>query len=186
MAHALHQKVFEERFLYHADKNGLHRLGRVRRLGMQPDGAVGWRAPATRPGLHHTMVGSAGTRLLASEYCRLVSAQRNLAINHRSHHSAGRRDTRHVPGDKSDGHHAPGAGYIRLFASLSQEPMSTIATITRRTRTPSPRTRRDWPKASRTSIAGPDDMGAIQSGRFSTTGSRTLSANSAVSGGTRT
>ncbi len=74
----LHQKVFEERFLYHADRLGYLVWGEFGDWGC---GGFGPRArsSAARRHLHHPMARSAGARLFAPVHRRLVSAQRDLA-----------------------------------------------------------------------------------------------------------
>ena len=75
----LHQKVFEERFLYHADRSVLTLCG-----ASSPTGAVADFRPDEdhqRPAraVHHRMAGGDRARLFAPQHRRLVPAERDLA-----------------------------------------------------------------------------------------------------------
>ena len=60
----LHQKVFEERFLYHADRLGYLVWGEFADWGCNGFGPTA--TTSSRRDLHHAMAGGAGARLLAS------------------------------------------------------------------------------------------------------------------------
>ncbi len=116
----LHQKVFEERFLYHADRMGYivwgefgdWGCGQLGPLGGEhqkpgPDYITQWLEALERDYSHPSIVG----------WCPLNETWQSILDDH---HGAGRRDTRHVSGDKGDGHDAAGAGHVRLFASRAR------------------------------------------------------------------
>ena len=75
----LHQKVFEERFLYHADRLGYLVWGEFADWGARRR-----RAAAVRE-LHHAVDRGGQSRLLASVDRRLVPAQRDLRAARRRH-----------------------------------------------------------------------------------------------------
>ncbi len=113
----LHQKVFEERFLYHADRLGLPGLGRVRRLGL---GVV-----AEHPGNDNqqptasyvdAVAGGGRARLQPPVDHRLVPAERDAPAPARPDHPAGRRHPGDVPGDEGGRHDPAGAGRVRVLA----------------------------------------------------------------------
>ena len=85
----LHQKVFEERFLYHADRLGYIVWGEFGDWGCGRQGPIDGEHQAARTGLHHPVAGMPGTRLFTSEHCRLVPAERNLAVDYRPYHRPG-------------------------------------------------------------------------------------------------
>ena len=84
----LHQKVFEERFLYHADRMGYIVWGEFPDWGCSRFGPTRG-SPAARPELHHRMAGGDRARLFAPQHRRLVPAERDLAAAERPHHRAG-------------------------------------------------------------------------------------------------
>ena len=71
----LHQKVFEERFLYHADRLGYLLWGEFGRLGLPRRRAGRRRASEAGRRLRHPVAGGTGARLLTPQHRRLVPAQ---------------------------------------------------------------------------------------------------------------
>ena len=109
----LHQKVFEERFLYWADKLGYLVWGEFADWGC---GGQGPERDHQRPtGTYITQWLEALERDYAHpRHHRLVPAQRDLAEHLRPPDRPRRGDPRHVPCDKGDGRLSPSPRYLRL------------------------------------------------------------------------
>ena len=74
----LHQKVFEERFLYHADRLGYLVWGEFGDWGAGGQGVAG-HEPAAHRVVRHAVAGGARARLQPPVDRRLVPAQRDLS-----------------------------------------------------------------------------------------------------------
>ena len=129
----LHQKVFEERFLYHADRLGYLVWGEFPDLGCArvtaqpkttsspppPTSPSGWRPSSA---ITRTRPSSAGAR----------STRPGRRITDRIT-AAGRRSPGACSWRPSPGHHPPGAGHLRLLAPRAGATFTT-ATTTSKTR----------------------------------------------------
>ena len=145
----LHQKVFEERFLYHADRLGYLVWGEF------PDWGVGGHGPHSRPPethrhLHHPVAGSARARLLAPRivgWCPLNETWQALT---RPDHRAGRRHLGDVPGDQGHGQLPARCWTPPATRTACRRRTSTTATTTSSRRRSSPPTTpaRGWASPS--------------------------------------
>ena len=126
----LHQKVFEERFLYHADRLGYLVWGEFPDWGSDT-GRFRRRADNTAAHrvVHHPVAGGDRARLLAPVDRRLVPAERDAAGDRRPDHRPRRRDPRDVPCRQGRGHLPAGARRLRVLASGARDRRLRLAQL---------------------------------------------------------
>ncbi len=185
----LHQKVFEERFLYHADRLGYLVWGEFADWGCAGRPA-GRRAPKAQRDLHHPVAGGARARLLAPRDHRLVPLERNLAapadqITELDDVTRGMflatkamDPTRPVLDASGYSHRVPGADVYDCH-DYTQDPEKFAANHAGLAEGKPFESACDW-------IDAPGFMAGLTPGRSLTAGSPSSSASSAASGGTRT
>lgn len=110
----LHQKVFEERFLHHADRLGYLVWGEFGDWGASSGPLSGDNQQQTAL-LRRPVAGGGRAGLLAPLDHRLVPAQRDASAAPRPAHHAGRRDPCDVPRHQGRRHLTSGARRLRLL-----------------------------------------------------------------------